>query len=84
MLMPKDETSYDTVFGKMAVEQGLCTDAELGRSIEELKSRRKDTPVMLKDLMINLGYLTNTQAERPDPRIQNTRQAWCRRHGHRV
>ena len=74
-LMPKDETSYDTVFGKMALEQGLCTDAELRRSIEELESRRKTTPVMLKDLMIGLGYITTSQAERLRRSIKETKAA---------
>jgi serine/threonine protein kinase len=62
--MTTNETSYDTLFGKMAVEQGLCTDAELRRSIEELESRRKINPIMLKDLMIDLGYITQGQADR--------------------
>jgi serine/threonine-protein kinase len=58
------ETSYDTMFGKMAVEHGLCTMDELQRSIKELQTRHKVNPVMLKDLMVDLGYLTKTQAER--------------------
>ena len=48
----------------MAVEQGLCTDAELRRAVEELKSRHKVNPIMLRDLMIDLGYLTPAQASR--------------------
>ena len=59
-----NETNYDTIFGRMAVEQGLCTDAELRRSAEELKSRRKTRPILLKDLMIDLGYVTPGQAQR--------------------
>ncbi len=59
-----NETNYDTIFGKIAVEQGLCTNAELRRAVEELKSRHKVTPIMLKDLMIDLGYLTPTQSGR--------------------
>jgi serine/threonine-protein kinase len=62
--MTTNETSYDTLFGKMAVDQGLCTDAELRRSLEELESRRKINPIMLKDLMIDLGYITQGQADR--------------------
>ena len=62
--MRTNETSYDTIFGKMAVEQGFCTEAELHRSLEEMESRRKVNPVILKDLMIDLGYVTKTQAER--------------------
>ena len=73
--MPKDETSYDTVFGKMALDQGLCTDEELRRSIRELESRRKSTPIMLKDLMIDLGYITASQAERLKSSIKETKAA---------
>ena len=71
----KNETSYDTVFGKMAVEQGLCTDAELRRSLEEMKSRRKVNPVMLKDLMVGLGYVTPSQAERLKTSIKMSKTA---------
>jgi len=42
----------------------LCTNAELRRAVEELKSRHKVNPIMLKDLMIDLGYMTPTQAGR--------------------
>lgn len=59
-----NETNYDSIFGKVAVEQGLCTDAELRRSIEELKSRQKVNPILLHDLMVDLGYITPSQAER--------------------
>jgi serine/threonine protein kinase len=58
------ETSYDTMFGKMAVEHGLCTTDELQRSVKELQARHKINPVMLKDLMVDMGYMTKTQAER--------------------
>jgi serine/threonine protein kinase len=59
-----NETNYDTVFGRMAVEQGLCTDAELRACLEEFESRRRVEPTALKDLMIKLGYITPSQAER--------------------
>ncbi len=70
-----NETNYDTMFGKMALEQGLCTDGELSRSLEELKSRDKVNPVMLKDLMIKLGYITETQAERVKAGIKESKDA---------
>jgi serine/threonine protein kinase len=70
-----NETNYDTVFGKMALDQGLCTDEELHRSLEELQSRRNDTPAMLKDLMVELGYITETQAERLKASIKETKAA---------
>ena len=70
-----NETNYDTVFGRMVVEQGLCTDGELRHSLEELKSRSKINPTMLRDLMIDLGYITETQAERLKDSIRESKAA---------
>jgi serine/threonine protein kinase len=70
-----NETNYDTIFGKMAVEQGLCTDNELRQSLDELQARRKTSPMLLKDLMIDLGYLTGTQAERLKTTIKKSKAA---------
>jgi serine/threonine protein kinase len=69
------ETNYDTVFGKMAIEHGLCTDEELKRSLKELKSRSVSDPVILKDLMVELGYITETQAERLKAGIKESKAA---------
>jgi len=69
------ETNYDSVFGKMAVEQGLCTDAELRRALEELKSRRKISPVMLETLLVSLGYITQSQALRLKTSLKDNKAA---------
>ncbi len=79
-----NETNYDTVFGKMALEQGLCTDAELRRAIEELESRRKISPIALKDLMIDLGYITATQAERLRKNIRESKSVVHQIPGYKV
>jgi len=57
-------TNYDSVFGKMALDQGLCTDDEIKRALEELRSRAPDRPITLEELLIELGFLTTTQADR--------------------
>jgi len=69
------ETSYDTVFGKLAVDQGLCTDKELRNSLKELQERRKINPVMLQELLIELGYITATQATRLKRSIRDNKAA---------
>jgi len=71
----KNETSYDTVFGKMAVEQGLCTNEELQRSIKELQDRRRNQPALLRDLLVELGYITDSQAERLKTSIKESKVA---------
>ncbi len=67
------ETSYDSILGKLAIEQGLCTEEELQRSLKELQARRQIHPVMLADIMIDLGYVTPAQLERLRARIKETK-----------
>jgi serine/threonine protein kinase len=69
------ETNYDTVFGKMAIDQGLCTDEELRQSLEELTTRSSADPAILKDLMVELGYITESQAERLGTGIKESKAA---------
>jgi len=73
--MATNDTSYDTVFGKMAVEQGLCTNEELRRSVDEMKDRLKVNPITLKDLLVDLGFITENQAERLKSSIKETKVA---------
>ncbi len=80
----KNETSYDTMFGRMAIEQGLCTDQELRRSLKEMEARRKVSPVILKDLMMELGYITKTQAERLGISIKESKAAAHQIPGYRI
>jgi len=79
-----NETNADTIFGKVAVDQGLCTDAELKRALEELKSRVKISPITLQDLMVNLGYLTATQAERLKASLKDSRVAMHQIPGYKI
>ncbi|MHC4635375.1 MAG: serine/threonine protein kinase, partial [Planctomycetota bacterium] len=79
-----NETNYGTIFGRTAVEQGLCTETELQHCLEELKGRRKDAPVILHDLMIQLGYLTKSQAERLKASVRETKAATHQIPGYKV
>jgi serine/threonine-protein kinase len=69
----KNETNYDTMFGKIAVDQGLCTDEELRHSIAELEARCKVNPTMLRDVLVEFGYITESQAERLKVRIKESK-----------
>ncbi|MBW8000987.1 MAG: serine/threonine protein kinase [Planctomycetes bacterium] len=73
--MGQQETNYDTIFGKMALNMGLCTDKELKKSVEELKKRQPSTPMILRDLMLKLGFITKTQAERLKTTIKESKVA---------
>ncbi|MHC4354284.1 MAG: serine/threonine protein kinase, partial [Planctomycetota bacterium] len=78
------ETNYDTVFGKIVVERGLCTDEELRRSLKELERRRKITPAILKDLMVELDFITESQAERLKTSLKESKAAVKKIPGYKI
>ncbi|MCF7974019.1 MAG: serine/threonine protein kinase [Phycisphaerae bacterium] len=69
------ETNYDTLFGRNAVDQGLCTKEELKYAMEKLKGRAKENPVMLKDMLVALGFVTKSQAKRLIIHIKQNKSA---------
>jgi serine/threonine protein kinase len=73
MAKPDESTSYDTIFGKMALDQGLVSNEELRRCIEEAEARQASNPTMLKDLLVERGYITRTQAHRVINSIKEAR-----------
>ncbi len=73
MAKPDESTNYDTIFGKMALDQGLCTNEELRRCIEEVEARQAQNPTLLRELLVEKGYLTKTQAHRVINSIKESR-----------
>ena len=82
--MAQQETSYDTLFGRMAVEQGLCTDGELRSSLRELQDRLKLSPTMLRDVMVEYGYITESQSERLKKSLKAQKAAAHRIPGYKI
>lgn len=58
------ETNYDTIFGRMTIEQGLCTEMELKHCRQELRASPSDQPATLEEILIRKGYITPSQAKR--------------------
>jgi serine/threonine protein kinase len=79
-----NETNYDTMFGNLAVERGLCTDEELRHSLEELRARKDMNPIILRDLMVELGFITDTQAERLRAAIKESKAAVHKIPGYKI
>jgi serine/threonine-protein kinase len=73
MAKADESTNYDTIFGKMAVDQGLCTNEELRRCIDEAEARQAANPVLLRDLLVERGVITRNQAHRVINSIKETR-----------
>ncbi len=58
------ETNYDSIFGKVVLDQGYCTEEELAYCKKQVKERPKDEPVTLEQLLISNRFITPSQAKR--------------------
>ena len=57
-------TNYDTIMGRMVVDQSLCTEDEVHHCIEEKKARSSEDPITLEQLLLDKQFVTNTQIDR--------------------
>jgi serine/threonine protein kinase len=73
MAATNDSTSYDTIFGKMALDQGLVSNEELRRCVEEAEARQAKNPTLLRDLLVERGFITKSQAHRVINSIKESR-----------
>jgi serine/threonine protein kinase len=72
-LAGNEQTSADTLFGRMVIEQKLCTDEEVRQCEEEQKKRASGQPATLELLLLEKRFLTPTQAERVKSSIRESR-----------
>jgi eukaryotic-like serine/threonine-protein kinase len=66
------EPSYDSMFGKLAVEQQFVTSEELKKALERYRTLSRENPQSLEKVMIEMGFITRSQAIRL---IQNIRDS---------
>ena len=59
-----NETNYDSIFGKLILEQGLCTEEELARCKKQFKNQSEENPTTLEQLLISNRFITPSQARR--------------------
>jgi serine/threonine-protein kinase len=78
------DTNYDSMFGRLALDLGLCTEEELKYSYEQLKNRSRENPSILCDVMVELGYVTANQAERIKARLKESRSETHQIPGYRI
>ncbi|MEN6385699.1 MAG: serine/threonine-protein kinase [Phycisphaerales bacterium] len=58
------ETNYDSIFGKLVLDQGYCAEEELAYCKKQLKDRAKENPATLEQLLISNRFITPNQAKR--------------------
>jgi len=78
------ETNYDSLFGKMAIDQGLCTEGEIKHCTKEVRSRAASEPTTLKRILVEYGFVTPTQSKRVDIGIKESKDAAGKIPGYKV
>ncbi|MCD6392735.1 MAG: serine/threonine protein kinase [Planctomycetes bacterium] len=79
------ETSLDTLFGRIVLEQRLCTESELERCQKELKARLEANEAStVEQLLLEYGFITATQAVRLKDNIKESKAAAGKIPGYRV
>ncbi len=78
------ETNYDSMFGRMAIEQNLCTDEELQKVLDEIRAKGKDDPATIEDELLKKGYLTKSQAQRLKSHITDAKDSAHKIPGYKV
>lgn len=77
-------TNFDTIIGRMVVEQSLCTEDEVRRCIEEKKHLPSDDPLTLEQLLLDKQFITNTQIERLRELIRESKNVSTQIPGYKI
>lgn len=64
MAKNNDTTSYDTILGRIVVDQKLCTEEEVNACKEDQKSRAGENPATLERVLLEKRFMTKSQAIR--------------------
>jgi serine/threonine-protein kinase len=84
-LAGNEQTSADTLFGRMAIEQKLCTEDEVRLCEDEQKKRTAgQQPTTLEQLLLEKHYVTRTQSERLKGSIRDSRDSSNQIPGYKV
>ena len=58
------KTNYDSIFGKLAIDQKLCSEDEVKKCMDYLKANQAQNPSTLQDVLVRSGFITKSQAVR--------------------
>ena len=80
-----DTTNYDTLLGRMAVEQQLVTEDELQHCHRELvRLQKANEPTSLEQLLLNNRFMTVSQVRRHRAQIKESKEAANQIPGYKV
>lgn len=70
-----NDTSADTLFARMVVEQNLCSEEEIKKCRQEFQKRLKENPTTLEQLLLDYKFITANQANRVKTNIKESKAA---------
>ncbi len=79
-----EQTSNDTLFGRIAIDQKLCTEDEVRAAQEERKRRAAERPAPLEQVLLEKQFITPTQADRLKLVIRDSRDSSSQIPGYKV
>ncbi|MCD6175217.1 MAG: serine/threonine protein kinase [Planctomycetes bacterium] len=77
-------TNYDTIMGRMVVDQFLCTETEVRHCIEEKKTHSPEDPITLEQLLLDKQFVTNTQIKRLRDLIRESKDVSSQIPGYKI
>lgn len=77
-------TSYDTILGRMVVDQRFCTEEEVRQCVQERKTRASENPSTLEQLLLEKRFITNTQIGRLKNLIRESKDASTQIPGYKI
>ena len=78
------ETNYDSIFGRIVIEQGLATNDEVKHCLKHLKARSATEPTTLRNILVEYGFVTETQAKRVHRSLKESKDAAGQIPGYKV
>lgn len=79
-----ETTNYDTILGRMVIDQHLCTEQEVRHCLKEKKSRASDSPITLEQLLLDKQFITPTQVNRLQGMIRESKDVSSQIPGYKI
>jgi serine/threonine-protein kinase len=83
-LADNEMTSYDTILGRMVVDQRFCTEEEVRQCVEEVKKCASENPSTLERVLLKKQFITNTQIGRLKNMIRESKDASTQIPGYKI
>lgn len=77
-------TNYDTILGRMVIDQRLCTEDEVRECIQEKKNRSPEEPSTLEQILVEKSFVTVSQVGRLRNQIRESKDASTQIPGYKI